>query len=917
MPNLVYRYDGPKTSGDNTVKIITKDANDIVREVPIFGTILLSDEQVAYLRIRSFFSLSTDPLPNAPQAKHIQYTDEKNEPGGYVGLNESGKIESAYLEVTGATGVSLNSTPIAIAVKNSFIDPRATVSSHFAAVAPGGSVTQTPTPRADGYQQVASPKSCQEIIATPADTNTYAGVQTKAKASGFTQYLGGVPGAGACTVAARWAGKVTNAGGSSWYAALVIVYYSDTDVKTGEVPVWTGRPGLNNWFVAEGFDGQAPTNSSYAEFELRVYGSTSPVTLRHTEIVIVHDPTGDVPGYVGGDIGVGGDWSGGANGWWTGTADNSSSIGIFDPLKVYPSQEFGFNDFTTYSGFIGDDQAIAMCVAIGATVDRILGILSDTPGTLTPLSIPEADPEGIQYAKDMIAAGIKVIINPNPPTGFVAAVNDAWPTTTAGRDAYNQYVLDIIDELGAENVYAVEFTNEPNHSGFNLNDLSPASYSAWVTSAHNAIKALYPDIKTLAGVLSLGGAGANATMDTWIDGMYSANCQYDYLDIHPYPIATLSGGANSSGPLIIGGSAGYGLDEGYDVTMRKLRDKLAAHGDSNRPIFISELGILASVYERMQSAALALLVGRVKRDPQIKGLTIHCLVSSESISSSLVGASMLDPQSLRPRPSFHQVAMMHGRRLPPIYDETIITDPTTAFTTGRTETKGNLVAQRGKGNEVSIGATIGLAPGFIIGSGSKSGILYASGVGQLKSSPIIASPSVATVVPLVAQGFAAQTADLFQAQSSSGAIQAKVTAAGDIIARPGQSTQVTIGNTFGTPAIFFGLGTGLTSWMIATATNELTTQKMITSSSVATQTPLVAKGFAAQTANLFEAQNSSATALFAVDSAGLPRWVAAANQQTTVGAAGAGSALPATPTKYLKVKDSAGTTLVVPAYAAS
>lgn len=39
--------------------------------------------------------------------------------------------------------------------------------------------------------------------------------------------------------------------------------------------------------------------------------------------------------------------------------------------------------------------------------------------------------------------------------------------------------------------------------------------------------------------------------------------------------------------------------------------------------------------------------------------------------------------------------------------------------------------------------------------------------------------------------------------------------------------------------------------------------------------------------------------------------------QTTVGAAGAGSALPATPTKYLKFYDNAGATFVVPCYAAS
>lgn len=46
------------------------------------------------------------------------------------------------------------------------------------------------------------------------------------------------------------------------------------------------------------------------------------------------------------------------------------------------------------------------------------------------------------------------------------------------------------------------------------------------------------------------------------------------------------------------------------------------------------------------------------------------------------------------------------------------------------------------------------------------------------------------------------------------------------------------------------------------------------------------------------------------------KW-SATNEQTTVGAAGAASALPATPTKYFKVHDSAGTVLIIPAYAAS
>ena len=84
----------------------------------------------------------------------------------------------------------------------------------------------------------------------------------------------------------------------------------------------------------------------------------------------------------------------------------------------------------------------------------------------------------------------------------------------------------------------------------------------------------------------------------------------------------------------------------------------------------------------------------------------------------------------------------------------------------------------------------------------------------------------------------------------------------------------------------------------------------------ATTTPaIVADSASAPTADIQQWRIGS-TEAFAIGPAGIPRWSAAGNQQTTVGAAGGASALPATPTKYLKVKDSAGATLVVPAYAA-
>ena len=88
-------------------------------------------------------------------------------------------------------------------------------------------------------------------------------------------------------------------------------------------------------------------------------------------------------------------------------------------------------------------------------------------------------------------------------------------------------------------------------------------------------------------------------------------------------------------------------------------------------------------------------------------------------------------------------------------------------------------------------------------------------------------------------------------------------------------------------------------------------------SHLATGVPITVKGATSQSANLQEWQNSSGTARASVSSAGLLRWSTAGNEQTTVGSAGGASALPATPTKYLKVVDSTGATLVIPAYAAA
>lgn len=138
---------------------------------------------------------------------------------------------------------------------------------------------------------------------------------------------------------------------------------------------------------------------------------------------------------------------------------------------------------------------------------------------------------------------------------------------------------------------------------------------------------------------------------------------------------------------------------------------------------------------------------------------------------------------------------------------------------------------------------------------------------------------------LILRGGVAQTADLQQWQDSAGVVLSKVGPSGDILARTVQGGPVAVGNV------------GVTASALA-----------------ATFPALVVKGFSGQTASLQEWQDSVGVILRSITAAGLPKWNLAANQQTTVGATGTATALPTLPVKYLKVVDSAGTTLVVPAY---
>jgi len=178
----------------------------------------------------------------------------------------------------------------------------------------------------------------------------------------------------------------------------------------------------------------------------------------------------------------------------------------------------------------------------------------------------------------------------------------------------------------------------------------------------------------------------------------------------------------------------------------------------------------------------------------------------------------------------------------------------------------------------------GLADGSAATDGAAFGQIVTLATAQTITGLKTVTPASTSTVGLIVQGLASQSANIQDWRNSGGTARAYIT------------------NGF---VITSSDGFRMSGGQAQLQTNVTTT------------VPVIAQGAASQTADLLRCADSALTALFAVTAAGLPRWYAAANQQTTVGATGAASALPALPTKYLKVVDSAGTTLVIPAYAAS
>jgi hypothetical protein len=208
----------------------------------------------------------------------------------------------------------------------------------------------------------------------------------------------------------------------------------------------------------------------------------------------------------------------------------------------------------------------------------------------------------------------------------------------------------------------------------------------------------------------------------------------------------------------------------------------------------------------------------------------------------------------------------------------------------------------------------------ITGGTTSHGINMAS---QIASDVTTAARGYNTFITTAASAFTITTLSHYRASLSSiGAGSAITTQVGF----NAESTLVGATNNYGFLGSIAAASGRWNAYMSGTAGNYFagrvgigllltsTAQFGVTNAQSTTDITVLTRNFAAQTGDSISVQNSASSPVWGVTAAGFMKYISG-NTATTVGAAGGASALPLTPTGYLKI-DIGGTEFKVPYYAA-
>ena len=205
--------------------------------------------------------------------------------------------------------------------------------------------------------------------------------------------------------------------------------------------------------------------------------------------------------------------------------------------------------------------------------------------------------------------------------------------------------------------------NEPNLAReWDSRPPDPAAYTDLLRRAYEAIKAADPEATVVSAGLAPTNHRDNEAMDdrAFLEAMYQAG-DGDYFDVlgaHPYGFAYPPDDPQ-------------GAHDGLNLArLLDLREIMEAHGDGDKPIWVTELGWTTAgvdegswltVTPQQQADYLAGAWRRVREWPWLQVFTVWNLSQGLPLTDEMAGYSLLD-ESGEPKPAYHALRAELNRR---------------------------------------------------------------------------------------------------------------------------------------------------------------------------------------------------------------------------------------------------------------
>jgi hypothetical protein len=194
----------------------------------------------------------------------------------------------------------------------------------------------------------------------------------------------------------------------------------------------------------------------------------------------------------------------------------------------------------------------------------------------------------------------------------------------------------------------IELWNEPNLREFWAPAPDPTAYGHLLQAVHHAVKAVAPDMPVIGASLANGEPAGFISPAQFLGGIYDAGAgaSMDAIGVHPYPFSATSL-ANTFRTL---------------DAVRAVRD---AHGDSGRPLWVTELGATTSgvgaLNENEQAGIFVAAYRALRAMPDIGGIYFHTLVEPPYPWWDPETGYGIVRADLSPKPAFCALAAERGR----------------------------------------------------------------------------------------------------------------------------------------------------------------------------------------------------------------------------------------------------------------